>query len=162
MQNFQIRLFTGAYHNAQKTEKRTTVLAVFLLLVQLVLLAYLVLTKGFAMAFVGIYLLHVLVLSFLVARIWLDSRPEHQQHLTLTSQGVRYRTGSTNKEQEFDWEEVDEMHLQLFSVEFILKNDERHLVQLDHINSDALLKQAKQQLKMIASQKGITLNYSQS
>lgn len=157
MHDIKIRLFAATCNGSRKAEKHTTMLGAFLLLVQLTLLAYLVLTEGFALTFLWIYLLHVLVFSFLLARIWLGYYLEYRRNLTLNSQGVRYRTGFLEKEHEFDWEEVDAIYLQLSSVEFILKNEESHLVL---IKNEATLKQAKQQLKAIALQKAINLTYN--
>ena len=160
MQNFNIRLFEGAYTGNLKAEQRTNLLAIFLLLLQIGLLLFLVLTKGFAYSVVGIYLLHLLVFPFLVARIWLDSHPEYRRHLTLTGEGVRYRKGFRKQEHEFDWEEVDEVFLDAAEVVFVLKNEERHLIGLNMLHSNTELLQAKQDVRNIVQQKGITLTES--
>ena len=118
------------------------------------------LSKGFAYSVVGIYLLHLLVFPFLVARIWLDSHPEYRRHLTLTGEGVRYRKGFRKQEHEFDWEEVDEVFLDAAEVVFVLKNEERHLIGLNMLHSNTELLQAKQDVRNIVQQKGITLTES--
>ncbi|MER2996470.1 hypothetical protein [Pontibacter populi] len=160
MQNFNIRLFEGAYTGNLKAEQRTNLLVVFLLLLQIGLLLFLVLTKGFTYSFVGIYLLHLLVFPFLVARIWLDLHPEYRRHLTLTDQGVRYRKGFRKQEHEFDWEEVDEVYLSIEEVVFVLKNEERHLVRLNMLHSNTALYNARQDVRNIVLLKSITLTES--
>ncbi|MBJ6119358.1 hypothetical protein JAO76_14205 [Pontibacter sp. BT310] len=160
MQNINIRLFEGAFTGNLKAEQRTNLLTAFLLLLQIGLLLYLVLTKGFSYSFVGIYLLHLLVFPFLVARIWLDLHPEYRRHLTLTDQGVRYRKGFRKKEQDFDWEEVDEVYLSIAEVVFVLKNEERHLVRFNMLHSNTALHRARQTIQHIVQQKGITLTVS--
>lgn len=162
MPEMNIRLFEGAYAGNLKTEKRTTWLAAFLILLQVGLFLYLVLTKGFAYSFLGIYLLHLLAFSFLLARVWLDYNPDYRKHLTFTAQGVSYRTGFLKKEHEFDWDEVDEVYLKRITVEFILKNEEHHIVPLDMINNDTALQQAKTDVRAIVQKRAITLNDDQS
>ncbi|MBB6612873.1 hypothetical protein H7F15_17660 [Pontibacter sp. Tf4] len=157
MQEAQVRLFDDTYTNNPKAEQRTTTLAVFLLLVQLGLLAYLIFTKGFAYGFLGLYLLHLLVFSFLLARIWFDSHPEYRRHLTFTSQSVCYRTGFLKKEQDFDWDEVDEVRLSLDQVEFVLKNEAQHLVPLTMIHDATALHKANEQIRSMVLLKGIHL-----
>ena len=156
MQNINIRLFEGAYTGNLKAEQRTNVLVVFLLLLQIGLLLFLVLSQGFAYSFLGIYLLHLLVFPFLVARIWVDLHPECR-HLTLTDQGVCYRHGFRKQEHEFDWEEVDEVYLSITEVVFVLKNEERHLVRFNMLHSNTALHRARQTIQYIVQEKGITL-----
>ncbi|HEY4650283.1 MAG TPA: hypothetical protein VIG72_02665, partial [Pontibacter sp.] len=111
-------------------------------------------------SFAWLFLLQMPMLAYLLAQTWLDKNPKYRRHLTLTEQGVCYRTGFLAKEQEFDWNEVDEVYLKLFSVEFMLKNEERHEISLQNINSDTALQRAKQEIRAVAQQQGIKLTES--
>ncbi|NDK55146.1 hypothetical protein [Pontibacter fetidus] len=161
MQEINIRLFSGAYAGNPKAEQRTTMLAVFLVLLQVGLLLYLVLTKGFAYSFVGIYLLHLLAFSVLVAQVWLELHPEYSRHLSFNSQTIVYRTGFLVKEQEFDWDEVDEVTLSPENVRFMLKNDEYHVVPFTMVQSPEALRRARHEIRQIVQQKKIHLTESQ-
>ncbi|MBC5775480.1 hypothetical protein H8S95_15490 [Pontibacter sp. KCTC 32443] len=161
MQELHIRLFEGAYTSDLKMEQRTTWLATILVLLQLGLLVFLSIGDGFAYGFLGVYLLHMLGFFYLIGRVWLNRHPEYKRHLTITSQGVIYRTGFLQKEHQFDWEEVDEVFLELFNVKFVLKNEEQHCVLLHMMHNETALRQAKQELKSVVMQKAIPLTDSQ-
>jgi hypothetical protein len=161
MQEINIRLFNGAYAGNHKAEQRTTLLAALLVMLQLGLLLYLVLTKGFAYSFLGIYLLHLLAFSVLVGQVWLELHPEFSRHLTLNNQRVTYRTAFLEKEHEFDWEEVDEVYLNPDSVMFILKNEACHVVPFNMLQSPEALRRARQDVRQLVQQKRITLIDSQ-
>lgn len=160
MQEVHFRLFKVNRAEELKAKQRTTLMAVLLLLLQLGLFAYLVITKGFTYSFLGLYLLHLVVFLLLLVRIWFYRHPEFRGHVTVTDQGVRYCTGLFKKEQEFDWAEVDVMRLEPTNVLFILKNEEQHQVRLAKLRDEAALKKAKQKLEAIAYQKNIPITRS--
>jgi len=158
MQQTTIRLFDGAFTINQKAAQRQQVLAVLLLLVQLGLLVYLVLSKGFAYSFVGLYLLHLLAFGFLLIQFWLTDYSPTFRHVTFTNQGIIYRTGFFKKQHDFDWDEIDQIYLQPGNTKFILKNEEEHRIPFD-INSNTA---ARQLLYANAQQKGIFLTDNQN
>ena len=160
MQDINFRLFEGAYTGNLKAEQRTTILATLLVLVQVGLLVYLLLTKGFNYSFLGIYLLHLLGFSLLIGQVWLDHHPEYLRHLTLSDKGVSYRTGFFKKEHAFDWEEVYKVFLGATMLEFTLKNDEHHLLPLDMFRNPDALQNARQAVRDMAIQKGVSLSES--
>ena len=60
-------------------------------------------------------------------------------------------------EQEFDWEEVDTVHIGLYHVVFVLKNEEEHYINLERIQNDEVLQQVKEQIGEMVQQKSIML-----
>jgi hypothetical protein len=158
MQDTNFRLFEGMHTGNLKSEQRTTLLATLLILVQIGLLVYLVLTKGFAYSFLGLYLLHLLGFSLLVLQVWFERHPEYLRHLTLTNQGVRYRTSFFKQEHDFDWEEIHKVFLGDKILEFTLKNDELHSLPLDIFRTPDALQNARQAICDMVAQKGISLS----
>ncbi len=157
MQNIQLRIFEGVFSGNLKAEQRSNALAAFLVLLQVGMLLYLVITNGFAYSFLGLYLLHLLGFGFLLGQLWLDRNPDYLRHFTLSDAGVRYRAAFLKREEEFDWAEVDEISVLEKEIHFYLKNDEKHLVHLDMAAADEALRQARNKVRVLAQQHEITL-----
>lgn len=158
MQQINIRLFSGAHTGNLEAAQRTSLFAVFMVLLQVGLLLYLVLVKGFAYSLLGLYLLHLLAFTFLLVQVWLERNPGQLQHLTLTGQGVVYRTAFLKKEQQFDWDEVDAVHLGKSGMAFVLKNEEHHGLPFDMLHNNAA---SWQVLQTMVKLNEITLTNSQ-
>lgn len=157
MQEISIRLFEGAYTLKPRVERRTMLLAVLAVVLQVSLLVYLAASKHFAPGLVIIFVVNLVVPAFFFFNIWLDRKPKYRRHLTLTEQGVCYRSRFLHAEQEFDWEEVDNVHIGLYHVVFVLKNEEEHYINLGRIQNDKVLQQVKEQLREMVQQKAIML-----
>jgi len=157
MQEISIRLFEGAYALKPRAEQRTMQLAALAVGLQLGLLVYLAVSKHFAGGLVLVFICNLVVPAYFFFAIWLDRKPKYRRHLTLTEQGVCYRSKFLQKEQEFDWEEIDAVHIGLYRVGFVLKNEEEHTVNLERIQNDEVLRQVKEQIREMVQQKGIML-----
>lgn len=157
MQELSIRLFEGAYTLKPKTERRVMVLAVLAVALQVVLLVYLAASKHYAPGLVLIFIVNLIVPAYFFFNIWLDRKPKYRRHLTLTEQGVCYRSRFMQAEQEFDWEEIDAVHIGLYHVVFVLKNEEEHYINLERIQNDEVLQQVKAQIREMVQQKEIML-----
>ncbi len=157
MQEISVKLFEGAYTLKPKAERRLMVLAFVAVSLQLGLLVYLAVSKQFTIALIFIFLFNLLVPAYFFFNIWLDRKPKYRRHLTLTDEGVCYRSKFLQKEQEFDWEEVDTVQVDMYRVNFMLKNEEEHDINLERIQNDAVLQQVKEQIKEMVQQKEIML-----
>ncbi|WP_439880232.1 hypothetical protein ACSX1A_13835 [Pontibacter sp. MBLB2868] len=157
MQEISYKLFTGAYDTTQKTEQRVMLLAAFAIVLQLALIIYLAVSKTFSLSLVVVFLINVFVSAGFLFHAWLDKHPRYRRHLTLTEEGVLYRSRFMQPEQEFDWNEIDQVRLELLRVVFLLKNEEEHVVSLEQIQNDSVLKQVKEQIKMMVIRKNVTL-----
>ncbi|PRY13649.1 hypothetical protein CLV24_10519 [Pontibacter ummariensis] len=157
MQEISVRLFEGAYSLQSRNEKRLLFFALLAVGVHLGLLIYLAVSKHFTPALVFVFLLNLLVPAYFFFRIWLDSKPKYRRHLTLHEEGVRYRSRFLEKESEFDWDEVDTVHIRLFKVIFVLKNEEVHEISLERIQNDTVLWQVKEQISEMVQRKEIVL-----
>lgn len=158
MQDISIRLFEGAYTFKPRAEQRMMLLALAAMVLQMSLLLYLIIFKTFATGLVVILLLSLLVPAYFISSVWLDKRPQYRRHLTLSAAGVRYRTRFLQAEHEFDWEEIDLIKIELFKVNFVLKNEEVHEVNLHGIQNDRVLHEVKEQILQYARLKSIDLN----
>ena len=157
MQEISIRLFEGAYTLKPRAERRVMLLAVVGVVLQVLLLIYLAASKHFAPALVFVFVFNLAVPAYFFFNIWLDRKPKYRRHLTLTEGGVCYRSGFMRAEQEFDWEEVDTVHIGLYHVVFVLKNEEEHYINLERIQNDEVLQQVKEQIGEMVQQKRIML-----
>ncbi|MHA6247015.1 hypothetical protein ACXYMU_03695 [Pontibacter sp. CAU 1760] len=157
MKEISIRLFEGAYTIKPRAERRIWLLAVLAVVVQLGLLVYLSVTKIFTIGLVLVLLLNLVVPAYLFLNAWLDRKPRYRRHLTLTEKGVRYRARFRQQLQEFDWEEIDTVQIGLYQVVFLLKNEEEHSINLEHIRNDEILAQVKEQIREMVAQKEIIL-----
>ncbi|MCX2739641.1 hypothetical protein [Pontibacter anaerobius] len=158
MQDISFRLFEGAYTIKPRAEQRMLLLAAAAMALQVGLLLYLLVSKAFATELVVVFLLNLFVPAYFIFSIWLDHRPQYRRHLTLSSDGVRYRTRFMRPEHEFEWNEIDLVRLKLFKVIFILKNEEVHEVSLERIQHDGVLQQVKEQLLQMARLKGLEIH----
>lgn len=158
MQEINVRLFKGAYAEKPKAEQRAMLLAALAVALQAGLLAYLAVTKQFTPLLVLVFLFNLLVPGYFFFIIWLDSKPRYRRHLTLTNEGVCYRSRLMQKEQEFDWAEVDTVRLERYAVVFSLKNEELHRIDLEHIRNDAVLGHVKEQIEGMVQRKEIMLH----
>ncbi|MDX5436680.1 MAG: hypothetical protein LPK03_05760, partial [Pontibacter sp.] len=118
MQEISIRLFESAYASKPEAERRTMLLAWAAMALQVSLLLYLVVSKTFTTELVIVFLINLLVPAYFIFTIWMDHRPEYRRHLTLTEEGIRYRTRFKQREQEFEWDEIDKVKLEQFKVIF--------------------------------------------
>lgn len=157
MQEISVRLFDGAYTLKPKAERRLMVLAFLAVALQLGLLVYLAVSKQFTVGLVIIFLFNLLVPAYFFFILWLDRRPKYRRHLTLTDEGVCYRAKFLQKEQEFDWDEVDTVQIEMYRVKFMLKNEEEHEINLERIQNDEVLQQVKEQIKEMVQRKEIML-----
>ena len=157
MQEFSVRLFKGAYTINAKTEQRFLFIALAVILFDVCLLVFLLTLKGFSTVMLAVYLLHLPIVGYFMARAWLDSKPRYRRHLTLTIEGVRYRAGHMKKEREFDWEEIDMVKLELFRVTFLLKNEESHTLNLETIQHAETLQAVKDEIRKRAKLKQVDL-----
>ncbi|GAA4442113.1 hypothetical protein GCM10023188_41420 [Pontibacter saemangeumensis] len=157
MQELSIRLFEGAYTLKPETERRAMLLAMLAVVLQVCLLVYLAATKHFAPVLVLVFAFNLVVPAYFFFNIWLDRKPKYRRHLTLTEQGVCYRARFMHTEQEFDWEEVDAVHIGLYHVVFVLKNEEEHYINLERIQNEEVLEQVKEQIREMVQQKEIML-----
>lgn len=158
MQEINIRLFEGAYTLKPRAEQRLMLLAVAAMVLQAGLLVYLALTETFTTHLVIIFLLNLLIPGYFMFSLWLDSKPHYRRHLTLSQDGVRYRTRFMRPEHEIDWDEIEVVKVKLYAVSFLLKNDEMHQIDLAHIHNDNVLKQVKKEIRHMVQLKGITLH----
>ena len=150
MQEVNVILFEEAYAHKPKVQQWILNAALCSILMHFVCMLYLLLKGGFHTLFILLYLLGSAVAVVVMVSYWLLRRPQNRKHLTLTGQGVRYRTDFLAKEQAFDWNEVETMQLGESEVTFLLKNDERHHVSLAVIRNRADLQQAVSQLRKLA------------
>jgi len=157
MQELSIKLFEGAYTLKPKAERRAMLLAVLAVALQVLLLVYLASSKHFAPGLVLLFLCNLIVPAYFFFNIWLDRKPKYRRHLTLTEEAVCYRAGFMQAEQEFDWDEVDAVHIGLYHVVFVLKNEEEHYINLERIQDEGVLEQVKEQLREMVQQKEIML-----
>ncbi|MFD2248286.1 hypothetical protein [Pontibacter ruber] len=155
MQEGNIRLFEEAYAHKPKVERWILTAALGSIALHFVFMVYLLLKGGFSTLFIVAYLLSAVVLVVVMVSYWLEKRPHNRKHLTLTGQGVRYRSNFLEKEQEFDWNEVDTVQLGSSNVTFILKNDERHNVSMEVIRDEEALQHAIDQIRSQARHNGI-------
>lgn len=157
MQEVGVRLFEGAYALKPKAEQRMLKLAWLGLALQAAFLVYIASSKTFSIHLLLVFALNLLVPLYFMVSMWLDRNPNYRRHLTLTEEGVRYRTRFNEAEQEFDWDEVDEVRLELFKVTFLLKNEAEHEINLERTQNDEVLRQLREQLQEAAKRKGLTL-----
>ncbi|WP_036776704.1 hypothetical protein [Pontibacter actiniarum] len=157
MQEISIRLFEGAYTLKPRAERRLMLLVGAAMALQVGLLLYLVVTKTFTTGLLFVFLINLLVPGYFLFTVWLDHKPQYRRHLTLTAEGVRYRSRFMQEEHAFDWDEIDFVDLKLYKVIFVLKNDEVHEVSLDRIQNDAVLHQVKEQIRQLVRSKEIEL-----
>ncbi|MFD2514557.1 hypothetical protein ACFSRY_11830 [Pontibacter locisalis] len=158
MQELSIKLYTGAYDIKPKAEQRLKWLSAFAVTFQLVLVFYLVFFETFSAGVVVVFLINVTIPAYFLYSAWLDNKPHYRRHLTLTEEGVKYRTRFMQTEQEFDWDEVDLVRLQSLKVVFLLKNEEEHVVSLEQIQNDQVLKQVRERIKSMVIRKDIVLS----
>ncbi|MFT2009042.1 hypothetical protein ACMA1I_10235 [Pontibacter sp. 13R65] len=154
MANFSLKLFENAYTLEPKAEQRLTLAIFAAVAVNLILLLYLAYSNGFLVGLL-IFMSNLFFAAYFCKHLWYQYRPQYRLHFTLTSGGVRYRTFLQQKEQEFEWEEVDVIRFEQERLLFVLKNDEQHEIGLDKIQSPTVLQQAKRKLKKIARRKDI-------
>ena len=157
MQEISVKLFEGAYTLKPKGEQRLTVLAFVAVALQLGLLVYLAMSKQFTSGLVLVFLFNLLVPAYIFFNIWLDRKPRYRRHLTLIEEGVCYRAKFLQKEQEFDWAEVDNVQIEMHRVKFVLKNEEVHDINLERIQNDEVLQQVKEQIREMVQRKVIML-----
>lgn len=158
MQETSIKLYTGAYETSPKSEQRLKLLSGLAVALQLGLVFYLLFFKTFTASVVVIFLISLTVPVYFLFSAWLDSKPQYRRHLTLTEEGVRYRTRFMQTEYEFDWDEVDMVHLEHFKVVFLLKNEEEHVVSLEQIQNNEVLAQVRERIKTMVIRKNIILS----
>ncbi|WP_187260940.1 hypothetical protein [Pontibacter beigongshangensis] len=154
MPNFSLKLFENTYTLEPKAQQRLSSAIYAAIAVNLILLLYLAYTNGFLVGFL-IFLSNLFFAAYFCRYLWYQYRPQYRLHFTLTSGGVRYRTVHLQKEEEFEWEEVDSIHFEQDRLLFVLKNDERHEVRLDKIQNPTVLQQATRKIKKIARKKDI-------
>ncbi len=157
MQEISVKLFEGAYTLKPRAERRATLLAVLAVALQVGLLAYLTVSNFFVPELLLVFAVNLLVPAYFFFNLWLDRRPEYSRHLTLTEQGVCYRSGFLQKEQSFDWEEIDSTVIGLNHVLFVLKNEEEHNINLERIPHTTVIEQVKEQIREMVQQKEIML-----
>lgn len=158
MQEINVSLFKGAYAKNPKGEQHAMLLAAVAVVLQVSLLAYLAVTKQFTPLLVLVFLLNLLIPAWFFFNIWLDRKPKYRRHLTLTENGVCYRSSFMQQEQEFDWAEVDTIELGRHRVVFTLKNEEVHSVNLVPIQNDAVLRQVQEHIIGLARLKEVQLH----
>ncbi|WP_276499100.1 hypothetical protein [Pontibacter litorisediminis] len=158
MQDISIRLFEGAFILKPRTEQRLMQLALVLMALHAGLLLYLLVAKVFTLLLVLILLLSLLVPAYFMLSVWLDRAPQYRRHLTLSAEGVRYRTRFLHPEHEFDWTEIDLVKINLYKITFVLKNEEVHEVSLEHLQNDELLRHVKEQVLEKTRHIGINLH----
>ncbi len=157
MQEISVKLFEGAYTLKPRAERRATLLAVLAVALQVGLLAYLTVSNFFVPELLLVFAVNLLVPAYFFFNLWLDRRPEYSRHLTLTEQGVCYRSGFLQKEHSFDWEEIDSTVIGLNHVLFVLKNEEEHNINLERIPHTTVIEQVKEQIREMVQQKEIML-----
>lgn len=158
MQEMSIKLFTGAYSLNPQSELRLKVLSGFGVTFQVFLVFYLLFFKTFGVGVIVIFCINLTVPVYFLFSAWLDSKPQYRRHLTLSEKGVRYRKRFMQTEHEFDWDEVDMVHLGLFKVVFLLKNEEEHVISLEQIQNDQVLEQVRERIKMMVIRKNVVLS----
>ena len=119
------------------------------------LLYQLVAVQDFHSAVTFLYLFSLLPFTLFLASVWFDHNPGYQRHLTLYANGVRYRLGFMQREHDFDWEEVESILLAPTEVQFELKNEERHSVNLGSVHREETLQLIKAELERVAAIKEI-------
>ena len=157
MQELSVRLFKGAYTLKPKAEKRLTLLAFAAVAVQLGFLLHLAISEMYTVELVLVFLVNLFIPAYYFFNIWLDHKPKYRRHLTLTEEGVCYRAKFRQKEHEFDWEEVDAVQIDQYRVKFLLKNEEKHDINLERIQNDEVLHQVKEKIREMVQQKQIML-----
>lgn len=155
MQDVSIRLFSSAYTVGSKAERIMLLLALVSVVLHGWLLYHLIAVNDFRSALLFLYLFSLLPFCLFMLSVWLDRNPEYRRHLTLLEAGVRYRSGFMQKEQEFDWEEVDNIRLEPHQFTFMLKNGEQHAISLKKIRDKEALQEARSRITEIAANKGI-------
>lgn len=155
MQEVSIRLFSRSYNVRSKVERALLLLALLSVALHGWLLFQLIAVRDLHSAITFLYLFSLLPFSLFLTSVWLDRNPGYQRHLTLLATGVRYRLGFMQREQEFDWEEVERIGVNGYLVDFELKNGERHEVSLESIDKEATLKRVRLRLEGIAADKEI-------
>lgn len=158
MQETSFQLFPGAYAVKPKAERLYMLLAFCSVAVHINLLYRLITQNDYKPAFLLVYSLNLIPLAYFLIIIWLDKKPRCRRHLTLNLTGVRYRTKFMAPEYEFDWEEVDVIHLEHSRVLFLLKNEEKHDINLEKIQNDNVLQQVKEQIRAMAHSKNIDMH----
>jgi hypothetical protein len=133
-------------------------LAAVAVMLQLGLLVYLVVSKQFTPVLVLVFLFNLLVPAYFFFTIWLDSKPKYRRHLTLTEEGICYRSKFLQQEQAFDWAEVDTVLMERNRIVFVLKNEEEYHINLEHIQDDDILQQVKEQTKEMVQRKVVMLH----
>ncbi|TXK52090.1 hypothetical protein FVR03_02165 [Pontibacter qinzhouensis] len=154
MSNFSLKLFENAYQLEPKAEQRLTGAIYAAISINLILLLYLAYSNGFLVGLL-IFMSNLFFAAYFCKFLWYQYRPQYRLHFTLTTGGVRYRTVSAQKEQEFEWEEVDVVRFEQDRLLFVLKNDEQHEIGMDKIQSPTILQQARRKIKKIAKKKDI-------
>lgn len=157
MQEISVRLFKGAYKPKSKAEQRLMLLALAAVAVQLGFLVHLAVSQMYTVELVLVFLVNLLIPAYYFFTIWLDRKPKYRRHLTLTEEGVCYRAKFRQKEHEFDWAEVDVVHIEPYRVKFILKNEEEHDINLARIQNEEVLQQVKAQIREMVQRKEIML-----
>ncbi|MCC9138119.1 hypothetical protein ACFSKU_03075 [Pontibacter silvestris] len=158
MQETSFQLSPGAYAVKAKTECLFMLFALCSVAVHINLLYRLLALNDYKSTFLIVYSLNLIPLAYFLVTIWLDKKPKCRRHLTLSTTGARYRTKFMTKEHEFDWDEVDVIHLEHFRVLFVLKNEEEHDVSLERVQNNEELSLIKEQIRERALMKGIDLD----
>jgi hypothetical protein len=159
-QVYSVRLFSKPYSVRTGMERLLLVLALLSVGLHGWLLYQLIAVRDFHSAMLFLYLFSLLPFSLFLASVWLDHNPGYQRHLTLLSTGVRYRLGFMQREQEFDWDEVESIQLEKARVQFELKNGEFHAVCLTSVHKEHRLLQIQEELARVAATKSIGLHMS--
>ena len=157
MQEISVKLFKGAYTLKPKAEEPLMLLAFAAVAVQLGFLVHLAISEMYTVDLVLVFLVNLLIPSYFFFNIWLDGKPKYRRHLTLTDEGVCYRSKFMHKEQEFDWEEVDTVQIEMYRVKFLLKNEEEHAINLERIQNEEILQLVKDQIREMVQRKEIML-----
>ncbi|MBD1396736.1 hypothetical protein H9Q13_06115 [Pontibacter sp. JH31] len=155
MQEVRIRLFSRFYSVRSRVERALLLLALLSVALHGWLLFQLIAVRDLHSAMTFLYLFSLLPFSLFLGSVWLDRNPGYQRHLTLLATGVRYRLGFMQREQEFDWEEIELIELNNAVVVFELKNGERHEVKLASVDKEAMWQKVKSRLEGIAADKDI-------
>ena len=155
MQEVSIRLFSRSYNVRSKVERALLLLALLSVALHGWLLFQLIAVRDLHSAITFLYLFSLLPYCLFLASVWLDRNPGYQRHLTLLATGVRYRLGFMQREQEFDWEEVERIEVNGYLVDFELKNGEQHAVSLGSIDKESTLQEVRLRLEGIATDKEI-------
>jgi purine-cytosine permease-like protein len=150
VQEIKIKLFEEAYAHKPKVQQWILSAALSSIVLHFVFMLYLLLKGGFHTFFIVVYLLSSVVIVVMLVSYWFEHRLHKRKHLTLTGQGVSYRPGFLEKEQEFDWNEIDTVLMRSPEITFILKNGEHHSVSLAVIREKGNLQQAEDQIRNLA------------